>query len=98
LTPKASFQRKNNIWSEVSAETTPAPAPYGISGSLQEWPIEQHRFEAAIDKLNSMGLIDPNKVGLMGWSRTGPHVGYFLTHSSYPIAAAVFGETADFGW
>jgi hypothetical protein len=58
----------------------------------------QRVYESAIDHFAKTGLIDRNKVGITGWSATGTSVGYFLTHSSYPVAAAAFTEIADIGW
>ncbi len=65
----------------------------GIMGSPEEWPAVQAGYEAAIDHMDSKGLIDRSRVGMTGWSRTGPHVSYTLTFSSYPIAAAAFTST-----
>jgi dipeptidyl aminopeptidase/acylaminoacyl peptidase len=64
----------------------------------REWTTAQAGYEAAIDYLDSRKLIDTDRVGVQGWSRTGPQLGYLLTHSSYPIAAAALTETGDFGW
>jgi dipeptidyl aminopeptidase/acylaminoacyl peptidase len=64
----------------------------------QEWPAIQDGYEAAIDHLAELQLIDKTKIGIIGWSRTGPYIGYTLTHSSYSFAAAAFTDTADFGW
>jgi dipeptidyl aminopeptidase/acylaminoacyl peptidase len=64
----------------------------------QEWTTAQAGYEAAIDYLDHRDLIDRDRVGVQGWSRTGPQLGYVLTHSSYPIAAAALTETGDFGW
>lgn len=64
----------------------------------QEWPAMQHGFEGAIDYLDSVGLIDRQRVGIIGWSRTGIHTGYMVTHSSYPIAAIALTDPGDIGW
>src|SRR5690606_31215116 len=56
-------------------------------GTAEEWPGVQAGYEAAIDHLDALGIIDRSRVGIQGWSRTGPHVGYTLTHSSYAFAA-----------
>ena len=63
-----------------------------------EWPTVRAGLEGAIDFLNARQLIDRTRVGTVGWSRTGPHTGYALTHSSYPFAAAMMMDTSDFGW
>src|SRR6202012_4786604 len=49
-------------------------------------------YEAAIDHFVDAGLVDRNKVGLQGFSRTGWHVEYALTHSSFPYAAAYVAD------
>jgi hypothetical protein len=50
-------------------------------------------LEAAIDALDSQGLIDPAKVGLVGFSREGMHVQYSVTFTSRPIAAAIISDS-----
>jgi dipeptidyl aminopeptidase/acylaminoacyl peptidase len=35
---------------------------------------------------------------MIGWSRTGNYVGFTLTHSAHPFAAAMLIDTNDFGW
>lgn len=66
----------------------------------------QSGFEAAIDHLSAMKLIDREKVGLIAWSSTGVLVQHMLLYSDYPIAAATIadsynnslgGYTAKFG-
>ncbi len=68
------------------------------SSTPDEYPTVLAGWEAAIDHLDGLKLIDRNKVGIQGWSRTGPQMGYALTQSSYPFAAGAFTSTADFGW
>jgi dipeptidyl aminopeptidase/acylaminoacyl peptidase len=67
-------------------------------GTPEEWPIVQAGYEGAIDHLDQLGLVDRNRVGIVGWSRTGPHMGYTITHSPYDFAAGAFTSTVDFGW
>jgi len=55
-------------------------------------------FEAAIDHLDSLGLIDRSRVGLIGFSRTCFHVLYTLTHSRRPIAAAALTDGVDLSY
>lgn len=50
-------------------------------------------LEGAIDALNVAGMIDPNRVGLLGFSRTGMYVQTFVTFSTYPIAAATAADS-----
>lgn len=61
----------------------------------REAPSFQESVEGAIDALDRRGLIDRTKVGLSGFSRTCFYALYFLTHSSYPIAAARLTDGID---
>lgn len=63
-----------------------------------EWTTVQAGYEAAIAHLDAIGLIDPKRVGILGWSRSGNHVGYTLVHSEFPFAAAMLMDANDFGW
>jgi len=58
----------------------------------------QAAYEAAIGALDKMGLADVEKVGLSGFSRSGWHVEYALTHSSFPYAAAVVSDHMNGGY
>jgi hypothetical protein len=71
--------------------------------NFSEWDLlspagtqnEVSSYEAAIDDLDRRGLIDRNRVGLIGFSHTGHTVKYALAHSRYPIAAAVVADGTD---
>jgi hypothetical protein len=64
-------------------------------GTIEEGPIRQQGFEAAIPRLDALKLIDPAKVGIVGFSRNGYYVEYTLTHSSFPFAAAIAADNWD---
>ena len=64
----------------------------------QEGPYFVSFVESAIDQLEGRGLIDRNRVGLSGFSRTVFEGEYLLTHSSYRIGAAVMADGIDFGY
>jgi dipeptidyl aminopeptidase/acylaminoacyl peptidase len=51
--------------------------------------------EGAIDKFVAAGLADRQKVGIIGFSRTGWSVEYLLTHSQFPLAAAEVADNID---
>lgn len=57
--------------------------------------IEAARFatESAIDKLDAMGFIDPQRVGIIGFSRTGLYVQNLITFSNHNFAAATVAES-----
>jgi dipeptidyl aminopeptidase/acylaminoacyl peptidase len=63
-----------------------------------EGPREAASFEGAIEYLDQQGLIDRNRVGIFGFSRTCFHVKYALTHSKYHIAAASVEDGVDGGY
>jgi dipeptidyl aminopeptidase/acylaminoacyl peptidase len=55
-------------------------------------------YEGAIDYLARRGLINRNRVGLVGFSATCYGVLYTLTHSKYPFAAAIISDGIDGGY
>ena len=61
-------------------------------------PATQSQFESAIDYLDSKGLIDRDRVGLVGFSMTGFNVRNALVNSNYHFAAATSAEGNDWGY
>ena len=55
-------------------------------------------YESAIDYLDRRGLIDRNRVGIMGFSRTFWYVTYTLTHSKHHFAAAAIADGLDYSY
>jgi dipeptidyl aminopeptidase/acylaminoacyl peptidase len=66
--------------------------------TAQEAPREMSAYEGAIDHLEQIGLIDRNRVGIIGFSRTCYLVKYALTHSNYNFSAAVVADGTDAGY
>jgi dipeptidyl aminopeptidase/acylaminoacyl peptidase len=66
--------------------------------TADEAPHSIDLYEAAIDSLDEAGIIDRNRVGLTGFSRTVYHVLFALTHSRYRFAAATTADGIDFGY
>ena len=64
----------------------------------EEAPRQMAAYEGAIDYLDHRGLIDPMRVGLIGFSRTVFYVEYTLTHSRYRFAAATVADGFDGGY
>jgi len=52
-------------------------------------------IEAAIEHLAELGLIDPPKVGIVGFSRNGWRALYALANSRHPFAAAIVADNMD---
>ena len=67
-------------------------------GTPKEAPRQMGVYEAAIDYLDGLGLIDRARVGIIGFSRTVYSVEYTLTHSSYRFAAATAADGFDGGY
>lgn len=63
-----------------------------ITATPQEPEVFTAGYEGAIEKFAAVGLVDREKVGIIGFSRTGWHIEYALTHSKFKFAAA---EVAD---
>ena len=55
-------------------------------------------YEKAIDHLDDDGMIDRNRVGIVGFSRMACFVGYTLTHSHYHFAAAMLVDGVSCGY
>ena len=62
----------------------------------KEAPRAMASYEGAIDYLDRRGLIDRNRVGITGFSRTYWWVTYTLTHSKHHFAAAALADGVDY--
>ena len=62
--------------------------PKGYPGNLAEAAFQQDLVESAVEMLSQSQIIDPAKVGLIGFSRGGWYVEYALTHSQTTFRAA----------
>lgn len=67
-------------------------------GKFQEILRETARFDSAIDFLNRKRLIDPERVGIIGFSRTCLFVQNTLTHSHRRFRAAAIADGVDDGY
>lgn len=63
--------------------------------TVEEAQVRQRAFEEVTRALTDEGLVDGNRVGLLGFSRNGFYVEYTLTHSDYPFAAAIAADNFD---
>lgn len=91
-----------NDWSSAFAARPLAAAGFVVLqagdwsfNTIEEGPRLMAEYEAAIDFFDKRGLIDRDRVGITGFSRTVYDVGYTLTHSSFPFAAAVLADGID---
>jgi hypothetical protein len=69
-----------------------------LGDTPKEVQVEMAAYESAIDYLDRKGLIDRNRVGITGFSRTCWYVTYTLTHSKHPFAAAAIADGVDYGY
>ena len=71
---------------------------WNLTGPTKEAPTAMAAYEGAIDYLDRKGLIDINRVGIIGFSRTFWYVTYTLTHSKHRFAAAALAEGVDYSY
>jgi dipeptidyl aminopeptidase/acylaminoacyl peptidase len=64
----------------------------------KEAPRVMAAYESAIDYLDRRRLIDRNRIGITGFSRTYWYVTYMLTHSKHHLAAAAVADGQDYGY
>jgi len=69
-----------------------------VTETPKEVTLAMSDYENAIDLLDRRGLIDRNRVGIIGFSRTCWYLLYTLTHSKYSFAAAVIADGVDYGF
>ncbi len=69
-----------------------------IESTLREPAMYVGAYESAIDALHLAGLVDPDQVGLSGFSATGYHIEYALIHSKVAYAAALVSDNVDYGY
>ena len=67
-------------------------------GDTMEGPNFIAGFEGAVYALDELGVIDPRRVGLIGFSRTGLHVSYAVAFSKIQFAAATIADSTSAGY
>lgn len=72
--------------------------PVGYPGDINEAVQNMDIWESAIEMLDQKGMIDPEKVGIIGFSRTGFYVEFDLAHSRVKYAAATAADNAQFSY
>jgi dipeptidyl aminopeptidase/acylaminoacyl peptidase len=69
-----------------------------IVETFNEATLAMAAYDGAIDDLDRKGLIDRNRVGIIGFSRTLWYVVYTLAHSKHTFAAAAVVDGVDFSY
>jgi dipeptidyl aminopeptidase/acylaminoacyl peptidase len=73
-----------------------ADYPKGYPGQLGEAANQMDIWESAVAALDAQGLIDPTKVGIIGFSRTGWMVEFILANSKVKFAAATATDNVEY--
>jgi dipeptidyl aminopeptidase/acylaminoacyl peptidase len=71
---------------------------FGVTGGQAGRNLNVRGIETAIDYLDEKGIIDKERVGIVGFSRSVAFVGYLLTHSTRQFAAASLVNGVDGGY
>lgn len=71
---------------------------YPALSTAEEGRVLAEGYRSAINELDRRGLIDPKRVGVIGWSRTSFHVKHALAHAPELFAAAVASDGVDYGY
>ena len=83
----------NDDWKyQEEIDERPRGYPGGIGEAVQQMDI----WDSAIAALDKRGLIDPSKVGIIGFSRTGWQVEFDLVHSHIRYAAATAADNVQY--
>jgi hypothetical protein len=64
----------------------------------EEGPEMMRIYERGIAYLSARGIVDPRRVGIIGFSQTCYHVEYALTHSKFRFKAAVIADGLDMSY
>jgi dipeptidyl aminopeptidase/acylaminoacyl peptidase len=74
------------------------PSDLHLYNTPKEVPAAMAVYDSAIDLLERKGLIDRDRIGITGFSRTYWYVTYALTHSKHHFAAADVADGVDYGY
>jgi hypothetical protein len=66
--------------------------PKGYPGGLSEAAFQMDVWDSAVRALVQQGIVAPNRVGIIGFSRTGWYVEYILAHSAMRYQAATAAD------
>jgi len=76
----------------------PDPGDSHLVDTPKEVPAAMAVYDSAVDFLDRKGLIDRDRIGIIGFSRTYLYVTYTLTHSKHHFAAAAVADGADYSY
>lgn len=70
--------------------------PKGYPGGIAEAAFQTDLWDSAVKALDERGLIDPDRVGIIGFSRSGWYTEFALTHSSVRYRAATLTDNVQY--
>lgn len=70
--------------------------PKGYPGQLSEAAFQTQMWDAAVEALAARNLIDPKKVGIIGFSRSGWYTEFALAHGKTQFAAATAADNVQY--
>lgn len=70
--------------------------PLGFPGNLAEAAFQTEIWDSAVETLTARGLVDPTKVGIIGFSRSGWYTEFALTHGRIRYAAATVVDNVEY--
>jgi dipeptidyl aminopeptidase/acylaminoacyl peptidase len=71
-------------------------APEGYPGGIGEAAFNMDMWDSAVENLASKGMIDPAKVGIIGFSRSGWYTEFILSHSKIRYKAATATDNVHY--
>jgi dipeptidyl aminopeptidase/acylaminoacyl peptidase len=70
--------------------------PKGYPAGITEAALNMDVWDSAVRALSDRGLIDENKVGIIGFSRTGWYTEFMLAHSKIHYRAATVADNVQY--
>jgi Prolyl oligopeptidase family len=70
--------------------------PPGYPGNLGEAAFQMDIWDSSVAELDKRGLIDSNKVGIIGFSRSGWYTEFILAHAKVHYAAATAADNIQY--
>jgi dipeptidyl aminopeptidase/acylaminoacyl peptidase len=71
--------------------------PQGYPGGIGEAAFHMEMWDTAVAALDKAEIIDPKKVGIIGFSRSGWYVAFILAHAKTHYAAATMTDNVTYG-
>ena len=71
------------------------PDRHDWHGTPDEAPNMSETLERAVEYVDNLGILDRDRLGIVGFSQTGLYVYYLMTHSRIHFEAAVVADGSD---